>query len=87
MKVRRILFIIFQLISYTISRIIEGVDFVNPERFLVEGVESQSKADEKTEKKDEDLFSFEHLRLGCLIQREYQSLFHLGIWGPRGRDR
>ena len=87
MKVRRILFIILQLIFYTISRIIEGMDFVNPERFLVEGVESQSKADEKTEKKDEDLFSFEHVHLGCLIEWEYQSLFHLGIWGPKGRDR
>jgi hypothetical protein len=49
MKVRRILFIILQLIFYSISRIIKGMDFVNPERFLAEGVESQSKADEKTE--------------------------------------
>ena len=50
MKVCRILLIIFQLTFKTISRIIEGMDFVNPEGFLVEGVESQGEANEKTER-------------------------------------
>jgi hypothetical protein len=39
MKVCRILFIIFQLAFKTISRIIEGMDFVNPEGFLIEGID------------------------------------------------
>jgi hypothetical protein len=39
-----VLFIEFYLILETIPRILEGMDFVNPKGFLVEGVESQGKA-------------------------------------------
>jgi hypothetical protein len=39
MKVCRILFIIFQLAFKVISRIIEGMDLINPKGFLIEGVD------------------------------------------------
>ena len=38
MKIRRILFIEFYLASEIISGVIEGMDFVHPKGFLVEGV-------------------------------------------------
>jgi hypothetical protein len=34
------------------------MDFVHPKGFLIEGVESQGKADEKTKKKDKKFFLF-----------------------------
>jgi hypothetical protein len=40
MKECRVLFIEFYLIPKTIPRILEGINLVKPERFLVEGVES-----------------------------------------------
>jgi hypothetical protein len=41
-----------------ISGVIEGVDFIHPEGFFVEGIESQGKADNQTKKEDEDFFAF-----------------------------
>jgi hypothetical protein len=43
MEIRRILLIKLYLASEIISRIVECVDFINPERFLVKGVKSQGK--------------------------------------------
>jgi hypothetical protein len=38
--------------------IIESIDFIHPERFLVEGVESQGETDEETTNKDKEFFPF-----------------------------
>jgi len=48
MKISRILLIKFNLPSEIVSGVIEGVDFIYPERFVVEGVKPQSKTYEKT---------------------------------------
>jgi len=58
MKIRRILFIKFYLAVEIISGIVECMDFVHPERFLIKGVESQAKTDEKTNDEDNDFFTF-----------------------------
>jgi len=57
-KISRILLIKVKLTSKIISRIIEGMDFVHPERFSVEGVESEGKAYEKAKNDDKNFFSF-----------------------------
>jgi hypothetical protein len=57
MKVRRILLIKFDLPSEIVSGVVEGMNFVYPERFFVEGVESQSKAYEETKNNDKNFFS------------------------------
>jgi hypothetical protein len=51
-----VFFIKFYLAFQIISGIIKGMDFVHPEGFFVEGVESQDKADEEAEEKNEDFF-------------------------------
>ena len=48
----------FQLATEVILRVIKCMNFVRPERFLVKGVEPQSKTNEETEKNDKPLFSF-----------------------------
>ncbi len=58
MEESRVLFIEFNLAVEIIPRIIEGVDFIHPEGFLVKGVESQDKPYQKTEKENEKFFSF-----------------------------
>ena len=58
MKVRGVLFIKFDLPSQIVSGVVEGMDFVYPERFFVEGVESQSKAYEEANYQDRDFFLF-----------------------------
>jgi hypothetical protein len=55
-KVGWIFFVILYLVFNAISRIIVSMDFVNPEGFLVEGVESQGKTYNERENKDEDFF-------------------------------
>jgi hypothetical protein len=45
-KVSWVFFVILQLVLDTISRIIISVNFVNPEGFLIEGVEPKGKADD-----------------------------------------
>ena len=39
------------------------MDFIDPERFFVEGVESQGEADEEANNQNEDLFLFKYLHL------------------------
>jgi len=58
MKIRRILLIKFDLPSEVISGVIEGMDFVHPEGFLIESVESQGKSYKETENQDKYFFSF-----------------------------
>jgi len=58
MKIRWILFIEFYLAFEVVSGVIEGMDFVHPERFLIESVESQRKAYKETENQDKYFFSF-----------------------------
>jgi len=76
MKVGWILLIIFQLVFKAISRIIKGMDLINPERFLVKGVESQGKADEKAKNDDKNFFSsyVTHGRESQLLFLSIQSL-------------
>ncbi len=47
MKISRFLFIKFYLAFEVISGVIEGMDFVHPERLLVKGIDPQGKTDEK----------------------------------------
>jgi len=56
-KIRWILFIKFYLAFEVISGVIEGVDFIHPEGFLIEGIESQGEADEETKKKNKKISS------------------------------
>jgi hypothetical protein len=58
MKIRWILFIEFYLAFEVVSGVIEGMDFVHPERLPVEGVKPQSKAYEEAKNKDENFFLF-----------------------------
>jgi hypothetical protein len=57
-KIRGVLFIKFYLAFEIIPGVIEGVDFIHPEGFLVEGIEPQGEADNQTKKEDEDFFAF-----------------------------
>ena len=52
-KVCWIFFVILYLVFNAISRIIVSMDFVNPEGFLIEGVESEGKTYDETENQDE----------------------------------
>jgi hypothetical protein len=45
-KVGWVFLVILQLVFDAISRIIVGMDFINPERFLIEGIEPKGKAHE-----------------------------------------
>jgi hypothetical protein len=58
MKIRRILLIKPDLPSEIVSGVVEGMDFVYPERLLIKGVKPQSKAYEKAKDKDKNFFSF-----------------------------
>jgi len=58
LNVIRLFFIILHLVVETIPGVIECINLVEPEGFFIEGVESQSEAYEKTEKKDKYLFLF-----------------------------
>ena len=62
------------------------MDFIDPEGFLVEAVESEGKADKEAEKKDQDLFLLESLHGGCLIQWANQSLSPLERRDPKEKD-
>jgi len=46
------------LTSEIIPGVIEGVDFIYPERFLIKTVKSEGKADEKAKNDDKNFFSF-----------------------------
>jgi len=52
-----VLFIEFNLAGEIIPRIIEGVNFIHPEGFLVKGVKSQGQSHKETEKENKDFFS------------------------------
>jgi len=58
MKIGWILLIKFDLPSEIVSGVIEGMDFVHPERLSVEGVKPQSKTHEEAKNKDGNFFSF-----------------------------
>ena len=58
-----VLLIISQLPSQIIPRLIESMNFIDPEGFSVEGVESEGEADEETKNQNEDLFLFKYLHL------------------------
>jgi hypothetical protein len=66
MKMGRVLPIISQLTSQIVPRFIERMNFIDPEGFFVEGIESEGEADEETKNQNEDLFFFEYLHLNCL---------------------
>jgi len=57
-EIRWILLIKFYLASEIIPRIIEGVDFIDPERFLIKGVKSEYKTYEKAKNDGNNFFSF-----------------------------
>lgn len=57
-KIRRILLIKVKLTSETIPRIIERMDFIYPERFLIKAVKPERKAYQKTKNDNNNFFSF-----------------------------
>lgn len=58
MKIRWVLLIKSYLISEIIPRIIERMDFIYPERFLIKSVKPEGKTYEKTKHDDNNFFSF-----------------------------
>ncbi len=58
-KIRRILLIKVKLTSKIIPRVIEGVDFIHPEGFLIKGVKSEGKAQENAKNQEKNFFSFD----------------------------
>jgi len=58
MKKSGVLFVIAYLALEITPRIIEGVDFIHPEGFLIKRIEPQRKASENTEYEDNQFFSF-----------------------------
>jgi hypothetical protein len=56
-KKSRILLIKSELGSEIIPGVIEGMDLIHPEGFLVEGIESEGKSDEKAEHDQKNFFS------------------------------
>jgi hypothetical protein len=52
-KVRWMLFKVSYLVFNPLPRIIEGMNFVNPEGFLIKIVESQGESNDETKYKDE----------------------------------
>ena len=58
MKIRWILFVEFYLAFEIVSGVVEGMDFVYPERLSIKGVEPQSKAYEEAKNKDKNFFLF-----------------------------
>ena len=54
-KESRILLVKFQLVFDAISRIVESVDFIQPEGFLVKGIGPQSKTNKETNNYDKKL--------------------------------
>jgi hypothetical protein len=57
-KVGWILLVISELIYKAVPRFIERVDFVDPERFFVEVVESEGEPDEETKNQNDNFFLF-----------------------------
>jgi hypothetical protein len=58
MKISWVILIIFQLAIDVISRVVESMYFIDPERFLVKGIESQSKTDDNGKQEDLNFFLF-----------------------------
>jgi hypothetical protein len=52
MKKVGVSFIKFYLVFEVIPGVIEGMDFIQPEGFLIEGIKPQGKAYKEAEKKD-----------------------------------
>ena len=53
-----VFFIEFDLAFKVIPGVVEGVDFVGPEGFLVKGIESQCKTNDQTQDEEANFFSF-----------------------------
>ncbi len=68
-QVIRILLIECELVSQAVSRIIVSVHFVEPERFLIERIEPECKAQEEAEQKSKEFpFALPPGRGGTRIQ-------------------
>ena len=57
-KVSRFLFVEFYLALKIISRIVERMDLINPQRFLIKSVKSQDKSHNHTKNEDRNFLSF-----------------------------
>ncbi|HUL22630.1 MAG TPA: hypothetical protein VLZ10_14335, partial [Thermodesulfobacteriota bacterium] len=57
LKIGRILSVIVELRFKIISRIIEGIDFIHPERLSIKRVKPEGKAYEKATNDDKNFFS------------------------------
>jgi hypothetical protein len=60
---RRILLIEFYLVLETISRIIEGMDLINPKGLFVKGIEPQCQTNEKANNKDKQFLMFHAIQI------------------------
>ena len=59
MKTGRILFVKLHLFTKTIPRVIKGMDFIKPKRFLVKSIKSETKTDQKAENDKKNSFSLD----------------------------
>jgi hypothetical protein len=80
-KVGWIFFVILYLVLDPVSRIIVSMDFINPKGFLIESVESQGKAYQEAQKKNENLFS-----LWVTHRRQLISTMNIIAFRNRGFD-
>jgi hypothetical protein len=89
MKIRRVLFIKLDLPTEIVSGVIEGVDLVHPERFLIEGVEPQGEAQENAEKKGNNFFLLFYIN-NEVSDNHYGAEFFLAmhrIETPKGKEK
>jgi hypothetical protein len=56
MKIRGIFFIKFYLALEIIPGVVEGMDFIHPQRFFVEGIKSQCETDEEAKNQNNNFF-------------------------------
>lgn len=87
-EIRRILLVEFYLLPKPISGIIEGMDFVQPQRLLIKRIKPQEEPNKKAEDQKNRFFPIEGKRgSAILLQRIFPFLATQRIETPKGKDR
>ena len=68
-KIGWMLFKVFYLVFNPLPRIIEGMNFVDPEGFLIKSVESQSEPNNETKNKQKYFLRYRPMDEGCVEGR------------------
>ena len=83
----------FYLALDIVPRIVKGIYLIHPQRFMVEGIESQEETYDKSGKKNRNLAFQQHLHLNTsktnriqVIQSVSQSPYLQVILGPKEKD-